>query len=326
MLTRLVDQNPVLNFVLLRLPLGQHVACSALADFSDDAAKFRRTLYSATMTTLLEQFGVYVSKMTCRGAPKGIVLLGPGVAKPVDACSQPLGTSRNLLRVGSMERAELIQQWCAPHGTARKLRADDEGVRMWTPARTPGRGFDPRRVVLAAEALLDEETVEDAPLSSSVARSDSERFRTRLEWYELAQARRDKIVEIHAELAAEKADHARFQVFSLRDVHEAKHESAQSAMREEALEQRLGECGALVVQLQAAPKSAKVRAPVADKQLGERGAFVVQLEAGLKIAEEREAVADTQLGERVALVGQLHAGLKKSILIKLVLACARAVS
>ena len=80
-------------------------------------------------------------------------------------------------------------------------------------------------------------------------------------------------------------------------MHEAKHESAQSAMREDALEQRLGECGALVVQLQAA----------------------------LKSAEERAAIADTQLGERGALVGQVHAGLKKSILIKLVLACARAV-
>jgi hypothetical protein len=227
--------------------------------------------------------------------------------------------------VGNIERAELIKQWCAPHDTARKLRADEEGVRMWTPARTPGRGFDPRRAVLAAEAVLDEETVEDAPLSSSVARCDLERARTRLEWYELAQARRDTIVEIRAELAAEKADHARAQVALMRDVHEAKHESAQSAMREDALEQRLGECGALVVQLQAALKSAEERAAVADKQLGKRGALVVQLEAGLKSAEERAAIADTQLGERGALVGQVHAGLKQSILIKLVLACARAV-
>ena len=102
------------------------------------------------MTALLDQFGVYVSIMRGMGAQKGIVLLGPGVAKPIDMSSQPLGTARDLLRVGNIERAVLIKQWCAPHGTARKLRADEEGARMWTPARTPGRGFDPRRAVLAA--------------------------------------------------------------------------------------------------------------------------------------------------------------------------------
>ena len=83
---------------------------------------------------------------------------------------------------------------------------------------------------------------------------------------------------------------------------------------------------ALVVQLQTALKSAEECAAVADEQLRERGALVVQLGAGLRRAEERAAVADTQLGERGALVGQVHVGLKKSILIKLLIACARSVS
>ena len=152
----------MLNFVLLRLPLGLHVPCDVLGDLWGDKVKFRKLLYTLRMTHLLGEFGIYVSEMRGRGRMKGIVLLGPGVAKPVDACEQPLGDSRALIRPGNADRAALIQKWTAPRDTSRKLRVSEGGERTtWTAERTPARDFDPRVDARVAEAMIEAEDLAD---------------------------------------------------------------------------------------------------------------------------------------------------------------------
>ena len=96
------------------------------------------------MANLLDEFGVYIGEMNGRERQKGIVLLGPGKAKPLDARNQPLGAARDLVRSGSAERKALLKKWIAPCDTEQKLRASADGA--WTRGleRTPGRDFDPR--------------------------------------------------------------------------------------------------------------------------------------------------------------------------------------
>ena len=45
--------------------------------------------------------------MNGRGKAKGIVLLGPGKAKPLGTSEQPLGAARDLVRAGNAERKAL---------------------------------------------------------------------------------------------------------------------------------------------------------------------------------------------------------------------------
>ena len=100
-----------------------------LGELWGSKAKFRKKLYTDAMDNLLAQFGIYVSEMHGRGKTKGIVLLGPGKAKPLDACEQPLGAARNLVRAGSADRRQLIKEWTTPCDTERKLRVGADGAR-----------------------------------------------------------------------------------------------------------------------------------------------------------------------------------------------------
>lgn len=161
----MLEENPVLEFVLWRLPLGVHVPCEALAELWGEKAIFRKRLLHFNMEILLGEFGVYISVMNIRGRVKGIVLLGPGVAKPLNAGDQPLGSDSDLLRTGNPDRVALMKTWLTQRGTARKLRVGAEGTRTWTPERTPGRSFCEEdalargggRGVAAARAAEEEE-------------------------------------------------------------------------------------------------------------------------------------------------------------------------
>ena len=128
-LARAVEQNTVLKFVLDRLPIGLHIPCEVLGELWGSKAKFRKKLYTDAMDNLLAQFGIYVSVMNGRGRQKGIVLLGPGKAKPLDACEQPLGAARDLVRAGNADRRQLIKGWTMPCDTERKLRVGADGAR-----------------------------------------------------------------------------------------------------------------------------------------------------------------------------------------------------
>ena len=145
------------------------------------------------------------------------MLLGPGIVRPADACSQPLGTARDLIRAGNVDRAALIKQRTSPCDTARKLRAGEGGVRL--SESTPDRSFDSRRAARAAPALLtaearsDEEDVEDTS-----PRGDTWRVKPREEWYRLAMKRRDEMMVLNSELAEQKKSYARGQVSLIRDV------------------------------------------------------------------------------------------------------------
>ena len=160
-LARAVEQNTVLKFVLDRLPIDLHIPCEVLGELWGSKAKFRKKLYTDAMDNLLAQFGIYVSAMNGRGRQKGIVLLGPGKAKPLDACEQPLGAARDLVRAGSADRRQLIKGWTTPCDTERKLRVDADGARTRGLQRTPGRDFDPRVAARAAEAVAAAEGSDD---------------------------------------------------------------------------------------------------------------------------------------------------------------------
>ena len=156
-----MEQNTVLKFVLDRFPIGLHIACEVLGELWGSKAKFRKKLYTDAMDNLLAQFGIYVSEMNGRGKTKAIVLLGPGKAKPLDACEQPLGAARDLVRAGSADRRQLIKGWTTPCDTERKLRVDADGARTRGLQRTPGRDFDPRVAARAAEAVATAEGSDD---------------------------------------------------------------------------------------------------------------------------------------------------------------------
>ena len=160
-LARAVEQNTVLKFVLDRLPIGLHIPCEVLGELWGSKAKFRKKLYTDAMDNLLAQFGIYVSEMNGRGRQKGIVLLGPGKAKPLDAREQPLGAARDLVRAGSADRRQLIKGWTTPCDTERKLRVGADGARTRGLQRTPGRDFDPRAAARAAEAVAAAEGSDD---------------------------------------------------------------------------------------------------------------------------------------------------------------------
>ena len=60
---------------------------------------------------------------------KGIVLLGPGKAKPLGACDLTLGAARDLDRAPNAERRQLLKEWTTPRATERKLRVGADGAR-----------------------------------------------------------------------------------------------------------------------------------------------------------------------------------------------------
>ena len=160
-LARAVEQNAVLKFVLDRLPIGYHIPCEVLGELWGSKVKFRKKLYTDVMANLLDEFGVYISVVNGRGRQKGIVLLGPGKAKPLDAFEQPLGAARDLVRAGSADRRQLIKEWTTPCDTERKLRVGADGARTRGLERTPGRDFDPRAAARAAEAVAAAEGSDD---------------------------------------------------------------------------------------------------------------------------------------------------------------------
>ena len=157
-----MEQNTALKFVLDRLPIGLHIPCEVLGELWGSKAKFRKKLHTdGAMGNLLAQFGIYVSTMNCRAKTKSIALLGPGKAKPLDACEQPLGAARDLVRAGSADRRPLIKGWTTPCDTERKLRVGADGARTRGLQRTPGRDFDPRAAARAAEAVAAAEGSDD---------------------------------------------------------------------------------------------------------------------------------------------------------------------
>ena len=160
-LARAVEQNAVLKFVLDSLPIAHHTPCEVLGELWGSKVKFRKKLYTDVMANLLDDFGIYISVMNGRGRQKGIVLLGPGKAKPLDAPDQPLGAARDLVRAGTAERKTLLKEWTTPCDTERKLRVGTDGARTWGLERTPGRDFDPRAAARAAEAVAAAEGSDD---------------------------------------------------------------------------------------------------------------------------------------------------------------------
>ena len=90
-----------------------------------------------------------------------VVLLGPGKAKPLGACDQPLGAARDLVRAGNAERRQLLKEWTTPRDTERKLGVGADGARTQGLERTPDRDFDPRAATRAAEAVAAAEGSDD---------------------------------------------------------------------------------------------------------------------------------------------------------------------
>ena len=90
---------------------------------------FRTRLFADVVASLLAQFGVYISEVNGRGKTKGIVLLSPGKAKPLDAREKSLGTACDLVRAGNDERKALLKEWTTPCDTERKLRVGADGAR-----------------------------------------------------------------------------------------------------------------------------------------------------------------------------------------------------
>ena len=157
-LVRAVEQNEVLKLVLERLPIGHHIPCEEVLGrraLGLEGEVPQDKLHTDATVNMPDEFGVYTSEMNGRGRQKGIVLLGPGKAKPLDAPDdQPLGAARGLVRAGSAERKALLKEWMVPRDTERKLRVSADGARTRGLERTPGCDFDPHAASRAAEAVV----------------------------------------------------------------------------------------------------------------------------------------------------------------------------